>query len=378
MRVGVLYIVGSFKSGGTESQLVEILRRLDRRRYAPYVLCFERKGGLLGEVESLGVEVREMGFDRLLSARTWGRLRAHAAWARAKSVGIIQGFHFHGALYGALLKRRCPGAALVACEQAIYGPDAWRHRLARAWYQRHLDVLTANCEAVRLAVAARDKVQAERIVVIYGGVDTERFRPRPRPETREGSVIGLVGRLHPDKGQMLLIEAAPAILGALPRARILLVGDGPQRRDIEARIRSLGIQERIVLLGDRRDVPDLLAGMDLLVLPSASEGFANAALEGSSSGLPVVVSDAGGNPEIVEDGVTGRVFRAGDVSMLAACVIDLLRDPAVGRKAGEAGRRRVETMFPLDEMVRRHERLYHGLLSRGTAQEAAASIREAT
>jgi L-malate glycosyltransferase len=378
VSVGVLFLVGSFKSGGTESQLVEILRRLDRSRFEPYVLCFEKKGGLLAEVERLGVEVREMGFDTLLSPTAWARLRGHAAWARAKGIRIIQGYHFHGSLYGALLKRRCPGAALIVCEQAIYGPANPRHRFARAWYYRHTDVLMANCEAVRRSVAERDGIDPAPIEVIYGGVDTGRFHPGPRGARHDGAVIGHVGRLHPDKGQMLLVEAAPRILGALPKARIVLVGEGPQRGELEARIRALGVGERIDLLGDRRDVPDLLAGMDLLVLPSASEGFANAALEGSSSGLPVVASDAGGNPEIIEDGVTGRVFPVGDAAGLAECVIALLSDPEVARKAGEAGRRRVERTFPLEEMVRRHEGLYERLLSGEAGLKLSASIREAS
>jgi glycosyltransferase involved in cell wall biosynthesis len=376
MRSGVLYVVGSFKSGGTETQLLEILRRLDRRRFEPHVICIAREGGLLAEVEKLGVEIRETGFTRLLSPLSWGRLRSHAAWARSRGIRIIQGFHFHGNLYGALLKRGCPGSSLVACEQAIYGPRAPRHRWARAFYYRYTDVVLANCEAVRRAAAARDQLDPARIAVIYGGVDIARYRPLQGPRAPGGSVIGVVGRLHPDKGQMILVEAAPAILKEIPTARFVLVGDGPQRGEIEARVAALGLTRSVELLGDRRDVPELLAAMDLLVLPSASEGFANAALEGSSSGLPVVASDAGGNPEIVEDGVTGRIFKVGDGSRLASCILDLLRDPQVARRAGEAGRRRVERMFPLEEMVHGHERLYEDLLAR--ADRAASSIREAS
>jgi len=378
LSVPVLYVVGSFKSGGTETQLVEILRRLDRRRFEPYVLCFEKSGGLLGEVLKLGVEVREMKISGLLSPGTWKQVRTHAAWARERGIRVIQGFHFHGSLYGALVQAGCPGSSLIVCEQAIYGPTSSRHRFARRYYYSRTAVLTANCEAVRDAVSARDGIDRERIAVLYGGVDTERFRPRPDlPRRWDGTTIGLVARLHPDKGQMLLIEASPEILRGLPRARIVLIGDGPQRGEIEARISALGLGGRVELLGDRRDVPDLLAGMDLLVLPSASEGFANAALEGSACGLPVVVSDVGGNPEIVEDGVTGRVFRRGDAGMLARCVIDLLENPEVGRRAGTAGRRRIEAMFPLDLMVRNHERLYDEILAGRFVEPSRSKTREA-
>lgn len=377
MSAGVLYLVGSFQTGGTESQLVEILRRLDRSRFRPCVVCLERRGGLLAEVERLGVPVHEMRLGSLLAPRAWRALDRAASWARAREVRIIQGFLFHGGLYGALLKRRCPGTRLVVCEQSIHGFDARKHHLGRLVYYRETDVITANCEAVRRAVVARDGIGAARVRVVYGGVDTDRFAPRPRPAgAGPGPVVGFVGRLHPDKGPLLLASAAPRILAGAPGSRIVFVGDGPLRGEIEAAVRGTGAGGRVELLGDRRDVPELLAGMDLLVLPSAAEGFANAALEGQASGLPVVASDAGGNPEIVADGETGRIFPAGDADRLAACVVEILRDAAAARRMGEAGRRRVERLFPLAEMVRRHERLYDELLGRPEAEAARAAPAE--
>ncbi len=372
MRIGVLYVVGSFKSGGTETQLVEILRRLDRERFAPYVLCLEKRGTQLAEVERLDVEIRETGFRRLASLRAARAFRSLDAWLEERDIGVIHGFPFHGAFYGALLKRRRPGLRLMVAEQAIYGLSQARYRLGRRWYYRFVDMVTANCEAVRRAVAARDRIDPARIRVVYGGVDTERFAPGTAEPRTSGDrpVIGCVGRLHPDKGQLLLARAVPLVLSELPESRFLFIGDGPQRGELERLVGDLGIGSRVDLLGDRPDVPRLLAGLDLLVLPSTSEGFSNAALEGSACGIPVVASDAGGNPEIVVDGMTGRIFRNGDVRMLAGCILDLLREPGRARAMGEAGRRRVEAEFPLAAMVRRHEILYEEMV-RGEAARAA-------
>jgi glycosyltransferase involved in cell wall biosynthesis len=238
-----------------------------------------------------------------------------------------------------------------------------------------VDVLTANCEAVRRFVEARYGIERERIRVIYGGVDVRRFSPSPRSDRGPGTppVIGCVGRLHSDKGQMLLVSAAPAILKDFPAAKFVLAGDGPQRSEIEAAISRLGISESVRLLGDRRDVPEILAGIDVAVLPSTSEGFANAALEGLACGVPMVVSDAGGNPEIVTDRLTGRVFPAGDVSALAACIVEMLQDPARRGEMAREGRRMVETVFPLEEMVRRHEDLYEDVLR--AAQRGSEAMR---
>lgn len=361
MSHGVCYIVGSFKSGGTETQLVELLRRLDRTRITPYVICLERRGGLLPEVEATGAEIRETGFDRLLSRRARASLRDLAGWIGQREIRIVHGFPFHGVLYGAMLKRLRPEVKLVTSEQAVYAPGGLRHRLGRHWYYGKVDQLTANCEAVKRALASRDRLDPDRIRVIYGGVDTDRFRPRRRKGTG-GAIVGCVGRLHQDKGQDLLLRAAPAVIREAPDTRFRLVGDGPRREAIESLAASLGIEGSVDLLGDRQDVPDLLPGFDILVLPSASEGFSNAALEGSACGVPVVASRVGGNPEIVVEGETGHLFPRGDHQALAGRLLDLIRDPERARRMGEAGRRRVETIFPLSEMVRRHERLYEEIL----------------
>ncbi|HXI03610.1 MAG TPA: glycosyltransferase [Candidatus Saccharimonadales bacterium] len=380
MRAGILYIVSSLKSGGTETQLVEILKGLDRDRFRPLVACFRRTGGLLGAVESLGVEITEMGFDSLTSLRAARAFRETGAWARERGVRVIHGFHYHGGLYGALLKKRIPGSKLIVCEQGLIGLTdvrELRNRIGRWLYYRRADLLLSNCLAVRDAVAERDGIPAESIQVIYGGVDLGRFHPPVRPRSGRngaGPVIGCVGRLHPDKGQLVLAEAAPEILGKLPEATIVLAGDGPQRAELEAAIARLGIAGRVKMLGDRRDVPDLLGGFDMIVLPSMNEGFANAALEGMACGVPVIASDAGGNKEVVVDGKTGRLFPRGNASALARCVVETAGDRPGADRMAAAALERVRREFGVDTLVRRHEEMYGDLAGdgeSGTAHGAA-------
>lgn len=377
MSHGLLLLVGSFKSGGTETQLVEMLRRLDRERFQPYVLCLERKGALLQEAEGLGVEIRDANIDTIFSPKAVSTMRGHAAWMRERGIDIVHGFHFHGGLYGAVLKKLRPGVKLAMSEQAIYGPEGIKHRIGRRWYYAMTDALTANCEAVRRAVTERDGIEAGRIRVIYGGVDVKRFKPAEKadPVPGAGRIVGCVGRLHPDKGQMLLLRAAARVIGEAPSTRFVLVGDGPQRGEVEAAVASLGLGKSVELLGDRTDVPDLLAAMDVLVLPSASEGFSNAALEGLASGIPVVASAVGGNPEIVVDREVGRLFEAGDEADLASCLLDVISDPVRMRRMGSQGRRRAETVFPLEEMIRGHERLYAEMLAEGPAEMPDSGVR---
>lgn len=170
--------------------------------------------------------------------------------------------------------------------------------------------------------------------------------------------------LHPVKGQIVLARAAARILAAIPGARTDLAGEGPQRAEVESVIGMEGVGERLTLLDDRRDIPELLSGMEILVLPSMNEGFANAALEGMSAGVPVIVSGAGGNPDAVIDGRTGLVFPRGDHEALAEEVISLCRDPESAGRMGDAGGRRVLGLFGIHSLVRRHSHLYEGLITR--------------
>ncbi len=369
---GVLYIVSSFKSGGTETQLLEILRRMDRRKFRPYVLCFRKEGGLLPLVEELGVEIREAGFDSLFTVRAARFFRSLTRWIDERSIGILHGFHFHGNLYGALLKLMRRRLRLVVCEQGLYGPESLRADAGRWFYYRAADVVLVNCEAVRRILVERDRLHPSRIGIIYGGVDTAKFPFRngsgARSRDAQGPVVGCVGRLHPDKGQVVLARAARRIVESLPGARIVMAGEGPQRAELERAVAESGVADHVSLLGDRRDIPAVLAGMDLLVLPSLNEGFANAALEGMSTGLPVVVSDAGGNPEVIDEGRTGLVVPRGNPEALATAVVKICSDREQARRMGEAGRERVMAIFGVNHLVTRHEQLYEDLTSGGPLQ----------
>jgi glycosyltransferase involved in cell wall biosynthesis len=364
---GVLYIVASFKSGGTETQLLEILRRLDRRRFRPFVLTFRREGGLLPLFENLGVEIFESRFDSLISARAARCFRDLGRWIDERSIRVLHGFHFHGSLYGALIKVMRPRVKLVICEQGLSGPAGWHIAAGRRFVYLTADVILVNCEAVRRVLVERDGLDPGTVSIIYGGVDTEKFLYRDSRVRANGSgpVVGCVGRLHPDKGQVVLARAASRIAESLPGVRILLAGDGPQRPEVERILDEEGARDHVDLLGDHRDIPHLLAELDLLVLPSMNEGFANAALEGMSTGLPVVVSDAGGNPEVVDHQVTGLVFRRGDPEALASAVVRICKDPELARSMGRAGRERVTSIFGVDHLVRRHEEMYSDLVSGG-------------
>jgi glycosyltransferase involved in cell wall biosynthesis len=209
-----------------------------------------------------------------------------------------------------------------------------------------------------------------RARVIYNGVDPARFAaPVDRAKVRrsfglseEDRAIVSLGRLRRQKGHDVALRAMTEIAAAEPRARMLVVGDGPERARLEKLHARLGLAGRAIMTGQREDVPGILAAADCLVAPSRYEGFGLAVAEAMAAGAPVVASRVDSIPEIVEDGVSGLLVRPGDARDLARGVVRVLGDAELARSLGERGRARVAERFTLDRMLRAYEELYENVL----------------
>jgi len=208
-------------------------------------------------------------------------------------------------------------------------------------------------------------VPAKRVTTIHNGVDTTRFTPAMRGEARlalgvadDEVIIGTVGRLDPVKDQLSLIEATAVLSAAFGRVRAVLVGEGPSRPMLEARIRRLSLESRVTLLGERKDVPQLLPGFDVFVLPSIAEGISNTILEAMASGVPVIATRTGGNPELLEDGISGALVPIGDRIHLAGVLHRYVVTRDLRARHGAAARRRAVEHFGLDRMVSAYRALY--------------------
>jgi glycosyltransferase involved in cell wall biosynthesis len=193
--------------------------------------------------------------------------------------------------------------------------------------------------------------------VIYYGIDLSRFREASPALVRDGPVIGSVARLVPQKGHRFLLDAAPRILERHPRARFVLVGEGPARADIERQAHRAGIEEHVLLVGERADVPAWLASFDVFALPSLFEGLCYAVIEAQAAGVPVVATPVGGVRETVIDHETGLVVPRKDPVALADAICWVLEHPAAARALSLEARRRVER-FSKERMVEETITLY--------------------
>ena len=250
-----------------------------------------------------------------------------------------------------------------------------KYQWARRVYRPFVHQYVALSRDLEDYLVERIGVPADEVEHIYNGVDTERFKPSKGVRAAiEGSpftdpslfVFGTVGRMEAVKDQINLAHAFVRALAMAPavarRLRLVLVGAGPLRTELEAIIRAARAESFVWFAGERSDVAEVMRGLDCFVLPSLAEGISNTILEAMATGLPVIATRVGANADLMEDGLSGRLVQRGDPEAIAQEMLTYLSDPALVRRHGRAGARSVERRFSLDRMVGDYEQLYRRLL----------------
>ncbi|NLF19471.1 MAG: glycosyltransferase family 4 protein [Lentisphaerae bacterium] len=343
------------------------------------------EGALLAAETVPGLEVVEIP-SLVRQVSPWHDFLAYRRLRRFFLRGGFDVVHTHSSKAGILgrLAARRAGVPLVV--HTVHGQPfhPYQSRWLNAVYIHAERLAARNCDRI-LAVAqamvdqcvAAGVAPAERYRVVYSGMDMEAFlNARPDPALRrslglpEGvPVVGKIARLFELKGHDFLLAAAPAIVKAIPDAHFLLVGDGVLRESIAARAAALGLQDRFVFTGlvPPAEVCRYTALMDVLVHLSLREGLPRTVVQALASAVPAVGFALDGTPEVIADGVTGRLCPAGDAEAVAGAVIDLLRDPDLRRRLGQAGRERVRTQFCWRRMADLIEQEYRAGLQRRRA-----------
>jgi glycosyltransferase involved in cell wall biosynthesis len=371
----VFYLVDSLNVGGTESQAVELARRILAAGYEVTLGCLRAEGPLLERLQGSEVVVREFhpmgGLDT--PAGLYQLLRL--SWfLRREKFDIVHTHDLWSNLLGVPAARLAGVPAIVSSRRDLAHLD-WYQGKRRVWLRRIQNLsgaVLANSNRIRDALITEDGFTPQKVRVIHNGVDIEKFRAGREgrehlfPRAGDGKLTVLVGNMHSEvKGHPWLIAAAPAVVREFPSTRFVLVGDGEQRGAFERQVAELGLERNFLFLGRRANVPEILAGCDIAVLPSRAEGLPNAVLEYMAAGLPTIVSRVGGNAELVEDGVTGLHVPPEDSAALAAALLKLLHDPALARQIAQNGHEFTVRSFSFERLVRQVDALYTELLQRG-------------
>jgi glycosyltransferase involved in cell wall biosynthesis len=372
----VLFYSDSLEFGGAEGVLVSLLEGLDRRSWSP-VLYYHETGGiapLVCQAQELCIPVRAvepmpLGLKGARQSRLFAneirRLKpsvfhANLTWPLSGKYGLV-----------AALLARVPVvlASLHTYVEIPYSAvTVGQLRLIVRLIDRYITVSHDLASRIRRTFG----FPGEKIQVIHNGVHAERYAPQPvDPKMRlqfagnlSRPVVLTTARLEKMKGLSYLLEAAVLV----PEAMFLLAGEGPLRGELESLAGEFGISDRVVFLGFRQDVGELLASCDFLVLPSLFEGLPLSILEAMAAGKAVVASQTGGNGEAVIHEETGLLVPPGDPERLASAIRRLITEPGLSRRFGDAGRSRLLREFTAGRMVEQYHATYQALLqSKGAA-----------
>ncbi len=362
-RVRVVEIVATGTNGGAQEHVFGLLTRLDPTRYDVDVVSLS-PGSSVRKLERHGIPVTVI--DEPDDAIATGAVAALLSDLRPE---VIHNHMYRAELVGtraaiALGEIGRPRPYVVSTVHSSRVRSEEDHQQLRLLTPR-IDRLIAVSRSIveKLEHEGRDTAP---ISLIHNGVDLERYdHQEPCCTLREeyglpaeGPIVGVVARLEPEKGHPTLLEAWRSVVAAVPDATLLVVGEGSRREALEALAVELGVADRVVFTGRRDDVPAVTAALDVAVLPSYREALGLTILEAMALSRPVVASNVGGIPEMVEDGITGLLVPPRDAEALATAIVRLLRDHPLADTLARAGHDLVHERFCIELMVAAVEAIY--------------------
>ena len=358
---GVFLMINSLETGGSERQFAELARALDPAAFQVHLGCLQKRGTFL---DANGMHHFGLGGSLYRWKSMKSRYRV-AKFMRASGVAVAHAFDFYTNLM-LIPAARMAGIPVVIGSQRQLGdlltPN--QRRMQTAIF-RWSDSVVANSRAVSEALV-REGVPERKVAVIPNGLPDSAFaEARPAlPRTADLLRVGMIARMNSrTKNHQIFLEAAARLLARFSNLEFVVAGDGPLRPELEALAGQLGITSQVRFLGDRRDIPALLASLDLSVLPSASESLSNVIIESMAAGVPVVATRVGGNPELVSPN-TGLLVDPNDAAALAGAIERLLAASALRAQMGRDARLFARATFTTEQMRARHEELYRDLLER--------------
>ena len=380
MRYNALQLIGSFHSGGSERQAVQLTRLLlEGGRCNVRVATLERDGALLPEINRLGFnDIPEYRLNSFYDLHAGRQVRRFAQYLKQHEIDVVHTHDFYTNIFGmaAAALARVPVRIASRRESAVRPAS---QRVVERGAYRLAHAVVANCEEVRKQLI-EEGVPARKVRTVYNGLDPARVQA---PSAVRKEILGSLNlpedarfvtimanmRAHVREPEPMCLKDHPTFLRAaqrvhqqVPEAAFIIAGEGELLEATQDLARSLGIAQQTFFIGRCRDIGRVLSISDVCVLSSQSEGFSNAILEYMAAGRPVVSTDVGGAREAIVHGETGYLVRAGDHEGLAEHIASLLLDPEQARAMGEAGRRVVNEKFSCSKQLQNIESLYGELL----------------
>lgn len=321
--VPVLLAAQMIEGGGSERQMTELAKSLDRNRFTPHVACCISDAAKAAELRGLGIPVLEIPLRSFIKPGAVVCALQLRRYLCEQRIGIFHAFDMPMSWFGVAVAKFAGTKTVLASQRGhrLLYPKKYQ-RLMR-FSDKIADGVVVNAESLRRHLIEDEHVPPQKIHLCHNGIDTARFRPLDR-DTRRPLTIGTVCVLRPEKGLPALLLAFAQM--QQPGLRLLIAGSGSELAGLQAQARSLGIDGQTEFRPATRNVPGMLAEIDIFVLPSLSEGFSNSLMEAMACRCAVVASAVGGNIELVTPNQTGLLFESGNVSELCAALSQLADD----------------------------------------------------
>lgn len=357
----VVHVIDELPPDGAQRLIVEVLHNASPR-YRYSLLCMVRGGVLEPEFAAMGVPVHILGRKPGLDP---GAIPALLAWFRIHRPDVVHTHLYNADSYARLAAwlARVP-AIFTTRHSALPWPSAGRRRIARMLSRVSSATIACGAEVQRMLVEA-EGIAPQRVRTVANGINLQRFEAADRARIRrelglrdEQVLIGVIGRLHPLKGHADLLSVLAPLAAEGLDFQCVFVGGGDLRDELQAQIDAAGLGPRVRLLGQRSDVVDVLAALDIFAMPSRREGLPMALLEAMAMARPVLATAVGSIPEVIQDGENGLIVPPEDPAALEAALRRLLADAGLRSRLGAAARATVQARFSSAQTAAAYERLY--------------------
>ena len=371
--IRIMHITNDMERGGVQGKIVSLLKNLKPGDMQFYVATVAGSGPLFTQLGDLGIQTRYFPcigrafFLRWINIyQVWKLSR----WIRELKIDIVRTHLFLGGFIGRIAALLTRAPIIIHTEHNTY---VWK-RFYHIWIDRFLARFTKNIvavsEEVRRFTIEQERIDKDKFVFIYNGIDLRDFNIREENSLKgefkipqDSILVGSIGRLVSQKGFGYLLAAARDVLKVIPHAYFLIIGDGPLRDSLQRIVERSGISRNVIFTGYRRDIPRILGSLDIFVLSSLIEGLPNALMEAMVCARPVIATRVGGIPELISQNENGLLVYPRDSQALCDAIISLLKDRDKARMLGEAAKRLVTEKFGIDNMAKETERLYREMIT---------------
>jgi L-malate glycosyltransferase len=361
--VRVCFMIDRLSRAGTESQLLALIRELDRSKVRPSLVLLDGEDDLSRLLEPADCPVIQLGVRRLLSIQAAKAARRLRAFWREHRPEVLQVYFLDAAYFGAPIAKLSGVKHVIRVRNNLGYWLTPRHRALDRFVRPFVNATLTNTEAGRQALIERERHRGEHIVVLENGVDTVRFNRFMLPDTSKKRVrVGCVANLRPVKNIDGLMRVAQAALARFPNLVFEVAGDGEQRAELERLHTELGLGDRFILRGSVADVAGFLRTVEVAVLPSHSEGMSNALLEYMAAGRAVIATDVGANAAVLRHRKDGLIVAPNDGPAIVEAIGDMIANPLRAAGYGASARKRVEADYSRETMRRRFEEFYRSLI----------------